>query len=144
MVLPEDSRLKEQANKPPDPCVGLLTPLQIDALRMAKELQEWVQGFIAQNGEEPCVDASLQNGTVEEATRDLADYAQRIDSWKTKLRSEYVLNFQAESITLYHRFVGEEIADRHLGTLVDTTNSKKDVLDLISTLRQDVFRSWGD
>jgi hypothetical protein len=105
---------------PSDPYADVLTPLQIDALRLAHDLL----AFQIELGPQP------NEMTVVE--------------WRRIVRAKYALRFHTKAVNVCQRLAEISLSDHHFASLVDSTDSQENVVDLAHTLRRMAFSAFGD
>lgn len=104
----------------PDPYAGILSPLQLDALRLAGELLAFL----------PTLEPQQSDMTMVE--------------WRRIVRAKYALQFQAEAVSVCQRLAAVGVSDHHFASLVDSTDSPENLADLARTLRRMAFAVFGD
>ena len=117
---------------------GLLTPLQMDALRLAKSIDTLL--------EELPVPQKTDFGYSTDRHRPGFATVEEVHVWgnaarvvNEKLRARYALDLQATAKNVHLRFVADGTNNRHLGNLVDTAHNEDELKDLAKTLRLMAF-----
>jgi hypothetical protein len=103
-----------------DPYAGILTPLQLDALKLAGNLLTFL----------PTLEPQPSDMTTVE--------------WRRIVRAKYALQFQAEAVSVCQRLAAVGVSDHHFASLVDSTDSPENLADLARTLRRMAFAVFGD
>src|SRR5271166_379678 len=108
----------------------LFTPLQIDALKLRRDLQL----FLKEIGPERTFNSTQFVEDSDRNAASLAEWHNAVVPFRNELKAKYALRFRESAIRIYHQFSAEGITDHHLATLADTARSVAEVQDLIDTL----------
>jgi hypothetical protein len=119
------------------PIDGLLTPLQIETLQLAKELNDLLKTNPLPKKTDYGYKLKLQRWDV--GSR-IQAFGEARNSVEQKLRAKYAMSFQPKTITLYHRLVTEAaVDDYNLETLAKGEGRAEDIANLVAALRKVVF-----
>jgi len=106
------------ASIPPDPYAGVLSSLQLDALRLAGELLAYVK-------------------TLDPQPADMA-----VVDWRRIVRAKYALRFKPTVVEIYRRFTEIGLSEHHFASLVDSADSPEDMQELAKILRERAFLAF--
>ena len=134
MVLPEDTFLKEQAEKP---LGSVLSSLQIECIELARELKQFLS-------EMPPPDNDVFE--ISRHSRDVFDWATRVsqrpqqmEAWSNKLGHAYASRFSLKVTALIHQLGAEGIDVSQLEPYQKLVGSDDNVNAAICALRQLCF-----
>jgi len=99
----------------PDPYAGVISPLQLDALRLARDLLAFLKEIAPQPADMTVVD------------------------WRRTIRAKYDRRFHINASDVYLRFAEIGFAEQHFASLVDITESPENVEQLAKVLREKAF-----
>ena len=112
---------------------GMFTPLQTDALRLAKNIDTLLEELpVPQKTDYAAY--NVERG-VFNTTNDVHIWGNAARAVNEKLRARYVLDLQATAKNVHLRFVADGNNNRHLGNLADTAHNEDGLKDLAKTLR---------
>jgi hypothetical protein len=111
------------------PVDGLLAPLQVEALRLAKELNDLLKANPFPKRTDYGYNRNRESWDAGADRRHAFQEAR--NSVEQKVRAKYAMSFQAKTIDLYHRLVTEADADDYaLETLAKGEGRPEDIANL--------------